>query len=116
MTFTGAFFERIISMEPPKQIDSIAELIASDIKIITCYVDSSFYEYRSDNYSKNPNVFRRISVGEIEYSLMKREIRFAFVLPETIADIVHHPALQYANGTPVYHIVAEPYSNDRCQF
>lgn len=34
----------------------------------------------------------------------------AFVLPEPIADIVHHPSMQYRNGTPVYHIVAEPYS------
>lgn len=49
------------------------------------------------------------SVGAIELDLLRHATRFAYVLPETIADIVDHPALHYANRTPVYHVVGEPY-------
>lgn len=50
------------------------------------------------------------SVGDIELELLKHATWSAFVLPESIADVVHHPALRYTNGTPVYHVVTEPYS------
>lgn len=50
------------------------------------------------------------SVGQIEQAMLHHNTQSAFVLPEEIADLVHHPLLQFANGSPVYHIVAEPYS------
>lgn len=49
------------------------------------------------------------SIGQIERALLKHDTSRAFVLPDVIADIVHDPALRYANGTAVYHVVAEPY-------
>lgn len=52
-----------------------------------------------------------LTVVQIEEALLTRSYEnTAFVLPKPIADIVYHPALQYANGTPVYHILSEPYS------
>lgn len=39
MLFTSALFEQMIAIEPPKQIDTMAELIASNTKIIVCSGD-----------------------------------------------------------------------------
>lgn len=57
-----------------------------------------------------------ISIRGIERQLVAHNTSYIFILPEVIADIVHHPALQYANGTPFYHIVAEPYSKPIREF
>lgn len=62
----------------------------------------------SDSYFNPINVVY-LSVGQIEDMLLAHNISGAFVLPEPIADIVQTPALQFLNGAPVYHVVAETY-------
>lgn len=182
---TGALFEQLLAVEPPRQIETMAELAASNLTIYECWgehealkrsrtkwrlakcgwdgqmvigqidllanvpirgvnflIKKIFCLKRTPFVTKihhlagttyltlcnnngsiliectrrsgpNPSLVQTphfASVGRIELCLLKHETRFAYVLPESIADVVHHPALRYANGTPVFHIVAEPYS------
>lgn len=46
----------------------------------------------------------------IERALLAHDTSRAYVLPADIADIVHLPELRYANGSRVFHIIAEKYS------
>lgn len=50
------------------------------------------------------------SIIEIEKALLSHETGVAYVFPETICDIIYHPAFQHGNGTPLYHIMSEPFS------
>lgn len=52
-----------------------------------------------------------MSVASIERSMLAHDTNTVFVLPEAIADIVQHPRMKHLNGTPVYHVIAEPYCN-----
>lgn len=41
MMFTGALFEQMVAIEPPRQIDTMAELAASNMAIVLCYGDTN---------------------------------------------------------------------------
>lgn len=73
----------------------------------------AFHKHNTINYRPtfSKGKVRFISVGLIERMLLAHNTSFIYILPEVIADIVHHPLLHHRNGTPVYHIVEEPYSN-----
>lgn len=46
LLFTGAVFEQLIVIDPPKQINTLDDLIASNISVVICHRDLNLFEDR----------------------------------------------------------------------